>query len=263
MGAVTYLNTKPLVYRLAEHAPQIELVYDLPSRLAEGLARAAYDVALIPSIECFQNPDYTVVSDACIACRGPVMSVRLLSRVPLQEIRTLALDVGSRTSAALVRILLRQQFDIAPRLTPLPLGVEAVECPADAVLVIGDRAMHTPSEPFPVSWDLGEAWCQWAELPMVFAMWVARPGVELGELPAALTASRDEGLRNLAGIAAEEGPPVGLSVERAHEYLRENLHFVLGPREQAGLLMYHRHAAALELAPAGWELRFDDCQAAR
>src|SRR5436190_24366731 len=77
IGAVSYLNTKPLVYRLAELAPQHELVFDLPSRLADDLAAGRLDVALIPSIEYFQHPDYTIVSDACIACRGPVRSVKL------------------------------------------------------------------------------------------------------------------------------------------------------------------------------------------
>ena len=102
IGAVSYLNTKPLVYGLADLAPQHELVYDLPSRLADRLAAGALDVALIPSVEYFQRPDYEIVSDACIACRGPVRSVKLLSRVPLESIRTLALDEGSRTSAVLV-----------------------------------------------------------------------------------------------------------------------------------------------------------------
>src|ERR1700733_15959753 len=98
VGAVTYLNTKPLVYRLEQFAPHVELVFDLPSRLADQLAAGQLDVALIPSIEFFQNPHYTIVSDACIACRGPVRSVKLFSRVPPQNIQSLALDEGSRTS---------------------------------------------------------------------------------------------------------------------------------------------------------------------
>src|SRR5262245_53693445 len=105
VGAVNYLNTKPLVYRLERFAPQAEIVLDLPSRLADDLAAGRLDVALIPSIEYFQSPGYSIVSDACIACRGPVLSVKLFSRVPPAEIRSLALDEGSRTSATLVRIL--------------------------------------------------------------------------------------------------------------------------------------------------------------
>src|SRR5438046_2203530 len=94
VGAVNYLNTKPLIYGLERIAPQAELVLDLPSRLADRLAAGRLDVALIPSIEFFHDPSYTIVSNACIACRGPVLSVKLYSRKPIEAIRTLALDEG-------------------------------------------------------------------------------------------------------------------------------------------------------------------------
>src|SRR5262245_35790680 len=121
-GAVSYLNTKPLVFGLSERAPHVHVEFDLPSRLAVGLAKGRFDVALIPSIEYFQDPNYEIISDACIACRGPVWSVKLFSRVPLARIQTLALDEGSRTSVALVRILLQQRFGIVPRTEPLAIG---------------------------------------------------------------------------------------------------------------------------------------------
>ena len=159
VGAVNYLNTKPLVYRLDRLAPQADVVFDLPSRLADRLAAGSLDVALIPSVEFFQNPDYRIVSDACIACRGPVLSVKLFSRVPAERIATLALDEGSRTSAALVRILLRERFGIEPQLQPLPIGEGLESSDADAVLLIGDRAMHSPPGRFAEVWDLGDAWC--------------------------------------------------------------------------------------------------------
>src|SRR5215475_4027634 len=122
VGAVTYLNTKPLVFRLPQFAPQAELSFDLPSRLADDLAAGRLDVALIPSIEYFQDPDYRIVSDACIACRGPVLSVKLFSRVKAAHLRTLALDEGSRTSVALVRILFRERFGLEPQTLPLAIG---------------------------------------------------------------------------------------------------------------------------------------------
>src|SRR4051812_37972662 len=136
IGAVSYLNTKPLVYRLAEFAPKAEIVFDLPSRLADNLGRGQLDIALIPSIEYFLGAGYTVVSDACIACRGPVLSVKLFSRVPISEVGTLALDEGSRTSAALVRILLHERAGIQPRCEPLPIGASISDTSADAVLLI-------------------------------------------------------------------------------------------------------------------------------
>ena len=250
IGAVSYLNTKPLVYRLKEYAPWAEVVLDLPSRLADELAAGRLDVALIPSVEYFQNPDYAIVSDACIGCRGPVLSVKLLSRVPIERIRTLALDEGSRTSVALVRILLQERFGLSPRLLPFPLGVAAESMEADAVLMIGDRAMHPPAG-FDLEWDLGDQWCRWAELPFVFAMWVARKDSlpALREIEAALAQARDEGVAHLEEIAKREAAGVGLTTTQCLSYLRDNLYYYLGPREQRGLDLFQEHAVRLGLAP--------------
>lgn len=254
LGAVSYLNTKPLIYQLSELAPHAELVLDYPSRLADGLASGRLDVALIPSIEYFQDPSYTIVSDACIACRGPVMSVKLFSRVPIEVIRTLALDEGSRTSIALTRVLLKERFDLDPRLEPLAIGSTVRDSAAEAVLVIGDRAMHSPGGPFAAVWDLGDQWCRWTDLPFVFAMWVARPSVELAGLAELLSQARDLGLANLDEIAEREAAPLGLSRPQCLAYLRDNLYFYLGPREQAGLERFRQLAQKLELTtiPASW-----------
>ena len=254
VGAVNYLNTKPLVYGLEKAADQIDLSFDLPSRLADQLAAGQLDVALIPSIEMFQNPAYSVVSNACIACRGPVLSVKLFSRVPMREIRSLALDEGSRTSVALVRILLQQRFGITPELEPLPIG-DGVECTgADAVLLIGDRAIHPLPGRFEEIWDLGDEWCRWAELPFVFAMWTARPGVELGDLDELLSQARDEGLARLPEIAAQEAPLLGLTQPQCLSYLKDNLYFFAGELEWRGVELFYEHASKLGLAPKGLEL---------
>src|SRR5688572_18106995 len=202
IGAVSYLNTKPLVCGLAELAPQHEIVFDLPSRLADSLRRGTLDVALIPSIEFFQHAaSYKIVSDACIACRGPVRSVKLFSRVPMEAIRTLALDEGSRTSVALVQILLKERCGMTPELVPFPIDARPEEIDADALLMIGDRAMRGPRGMFVAEWDLGDAWCRWAELPFVFAMWVGREGA-VPELETTLAKARDLGVANVEAIAA-------------------------------------------------------------
>ena len=252
IGAVSYLNTKPLVYGLAELAPQHEILFDLPSRLADGLAAGALDVALIPTIESFQDPRYRVVSDACIACRGPVRSVKLFSRVRFEAIRTLALDEGSRTSAALVRILLAEQFNVRPAVVPFPLDSPPAAIDADALLMIGDRAMLRPSGAFVAEWDLGDVWCRWAELPFVFAMWVVREGAgdDLGELAEVLGQARDCGVEHVEQIAEREHAAVGLSYGECLNYLRDHLHFQLGPRELAGLELFRQCAVRLGLAPA-------------
>jgi chorismate dehydratase len=249
IGAVSYLNTKPLVFQLSRFIPHADVEFDLPSRLADGLAAGRLDVALIPSIEFFQDPSYTIVSDACIACRGPVLSVKLFSRVPMNAVKTLALDEGSRTSAALVQILLKERFGIRPKLESLSIGAGLNDTAADAVLLIGDRAIHSPAGRFVEIWDLGDQWCRWAELPFVFAMWVARQRTDIDGLESALAEARDAGVANLHSISEAEAAPLGLTVPQCFSYLKENLHFYLGQRERQGLQLFHKKAGELGLAP--------------
>ncbi len=263
VGAVNYLNTRPLIYGLRELAPQIDLQLDLPSRLADGLRNGSYDIALIPSIEYASDPSYEVVSNACIACRGPVFSVKLFCRVPPQQIRTLALDEGSRTSAALVQILLHERYGIRPQLEVLPIGSSVDDTAADAVLLIGDRAMHPPMASFAAVWDLGDEWCRHTELPFVFATWVARAGSDLAGADIALAAARDAGVAHLKQIAETEAAALGLTVPECLQYLRDNLYFYLGPREQQGLELFYRRAAALQLIPEGVEVGYySNCEPA-
>ncbi len=244
IGAVSYLNTKPLVYGLAEMLPDAELVFDYPSRLADALAAGELDIALVPSAEMFGHPEWSVVSNACIACRGPVLSVKLLFRAPPSQVRTLALDEGSRTSALLSQILLRELAHVQPLLANLPLGHEPADVDADAVLVIGDRAIRCREEEFVEVWDLGDRWCRWAELPFVFAMWVARPGVDTSLAEKALTEARDLGCQNLAEVAREQSLAMQLPYDLVFEYLSRNLHFELGGRERRGLELFHEKAIA-------------------
>jgi chorismate dehydratase len=247
VGAVNYLNTKPLVYDLPRLAPSVELMFDYPSRLGELLARGDLDVALIPSIDYLTHRDYAIVSDACIASRGPVMSVKVFFRVPPGKVRTLALDAGSHTSAVLAQILLQEQHQVRPELVPLALGKSLDDSPADAVLLIGDRAIQSPAGRFTEVWDLGDVWCRWTELPFVFAMWVARADTDLGGLDVALAAARDLGVRNIGSIADREAAPLGLTRPQCIAYLRDNLHFHLGPRERRGLALFQQKAAATGL----------------
>jgi chorismate dehydratase len=246
IGAVSYLNTKPLVYGLEQQLPDAQLTFDLPSRLADDLAAGRLEVALIPTVEYFQDPSYRVVSNACIACRGPVLSVSLLSRCPISEIRTLALDEGSRTSVALVQILLQEEHGLSPSLRPLPIGSAPQDADTDAVLVIGDRAIDIEQDGFVESWDLGEQWCRWSGLPFVFAMWTARGGLQLdlGPLEQALESARDAGLANLEEIAREQAGTLGLDQHQCLEYLRNNLHFTLGEKEREGLELFRQYAGS-------------------
>ena len=259
IGAVNYLNTKPLVYGLAGRLPDAEIAFDLPSRLADQLAAGELDVALVPSITLADHPEWSIVSDACIGCRGPVLSVKVMFRVLPSQVRCLALDEGSRTSAALAQILLHHLYGIRPELISLPIGVSSSDSPADAVLVIGDRAIDDDDRPFVEAWDLGDRWCRWAELPFVFAMWVARPGVDTVDLSAALSAARDEGCRLLEKISSEQSAVMQLPKELIHEYLERNLHFQLDRELFQGLNLFYREAALLGLIPNAPQVNYDDC----
>jgi len=250
VGAVSYLNSKPLIEGLADRLPHGELVLDYPSRLADELAAGKLDVALIPSIEAFGSPDYEIISDACVASRGPVLSVKLYFRVPPGEVRSLALDAGSRTSAALARIMLAERYGVFPRLEKLPMGSTVSDTIADAVLLIGDRAMQPVGQEFRGIWDLGDEWLRWTGLPFVFAMWVGREGARMSEIATALAQSRDEGVAAARRIAEREARTLNLNVETAYRYLTENLHFELGSAERSGLRLFHELAALHGLAPA-------------
>jgi len=167
IGAVEYLNTKPLICDLDLLAPDAALRLETPSRLAVELAEDRLDVALIPVIEYFRAGTYTLLPDIAIVSRGPVLSVTVFSRVPWSDIRSLALDEGSRTSAALTRILTQRRYGKQPEFVPLSTNKPAEEVDSDAVLLIGDRAMRAALPGFAYSYDLGQEWQDWTGLPFV------------------------------------------------------------------------------------------------
>lgn len=256
IGAVNFLNTKPLIFDLDRLAPEVELVLDVPSRLADLLARDELDVALIPVIEYFRAGKYRIVPDIAIASCGPVLSVTLFSRVTWKEIRRVALDEGSRTSAALAQVLLRKRHGVTPELLPLPWHQEAEQVDADAVLLIGDRAMHACLPGFAHAYDLGQEWHDWTTLPFVYAFWAVRPGVDLGAVAAALHEAKRRGCSQIGPIAAREAPQLGLDAGFCRRYLAHIIRFNLGERELAGLRQFYTWASELELAPPGVELAF-------
>lgn len=248
IGAVTYLNSKPLIEGLPGLCPSADLLLDYPSRLADGLAHSNLEVALIPSVEAFSDPDYEVVSNACVATHGPVFSVKLYFRVHPGDVKTLALDEGSRTSAALARVMLEERFGVQPKLQRLPLGSRIDETAANAVLLIGDRAMSPPAGTFHTVWDLGEEWVNWTGLPFVFAMWVARKESHLNGISEQLNAARDLGLEHVNEIAQRGADDLHLPVAMVKEYLTRNLHFTMGTAEQMGLRLFQELAASHGLA---------------
>ena len=141
LGAVGYLNARPLVYGL-DRQPRFDLRYDVPSECATLLHAHAIDVGLIPSIEYLRGPrPYAIVPGPAVTSRGPVASVAIYTRVDPRDIRTIAMDTSSRTSVALAAVLARRVFGTSPEPVPMAPDLDAMLARADAALIIGDTAL--------------------------------------------------------------------------------------------------------------------------
>lgn len=254
VGAVNYLNSKPLVEGLTEFSRDLDLSLDLPSRLADQMAHGDLDVGLIPVVEFLRAETYRFLPNIGIAAHGPVLSVTLFSRTPWDAIRSVSLDEGSRTSATLTRILLEHRHKVSPIYRPLRIDDTAEAATTDAVLLIGDRAMKACLPGFEFAYDLGQEWHDWTGLPMVFALWAVRSGVDLGDSEAAFARAKELGLKNAGAIAAREASGLGLDPGFCRRYLTNIIRYDLGPRELAGLRHYHHLAADLGAAPRGTNL---------
>lgn len=249
LGAVDYLNARPLVYGLELRSDLFALRFDPPSKCAALLHEGSMDVGMIPSIEFLRGPSYRIVPGMAIASDGPVASVALFSTKPLDEVRSIALDTSSRTSAALLRILCVERFGLDPEFTPLPPDADAMLRQCDAALIIGDPALFLDHEAAGLlKVDLGEEWTSMTGLPFVWAFWAGRPGVVHADALAALTAARDAGVSASDSIAAAYCGAGRAALGQA--YLRENIHYTVGEREEAGLRTYYELAARHGLVEA-------------
>jgi chorismate dehydratase len=243
LGAVSYLNTRPLVYGLEHQTDRFTLRFDVPAQCAELLHAGAVDLGLIPSIE-YPGHDYRIVPGLSIASDGPVASVALFSKVPEGDIRSIALDTSSRTSIALLRVLCARWFGIDPRLVRMPPDFGQMMNACDAALVIGDNALFADHESLGLEKiDLGEEWIGMTGLPFVYAFWAGRPGAVRGEDIASLQQARDQGVLATATIARQLFPDSAERAARADLYLRENVRYDLGDSEAAGLRRFYELAA--------------------
>jgi len=261
LGAVTYLNARPLVYGLENH-PQFDLRYDLPSECARLLHAHETDLGLIPSIEYLRGPaPYKLVPGPAVTSRGPVASVAIYTRREPRDIRTIAMDTSSRTSVALATVILRRRFDATPEPVPMAPDLDAMLDRADAALIIGDVALFLDHEAAGArKIDLGEEWTAMTGLPFVYACWTGWPDAAGPSDVTALQRARDAGVAQSDAVAAAYYPEDTPRQAVARRYLRDNIQYVLGGDEVAGLETFFRYAGELDLVSFDGTLRFYDAE---
>lgn len=239
IGSVSFINTKPLVYGL-ENAQDIDLHLAVPSKLLDGLRRRDFDVALLPVIDYQRMDGVRIIPAGGIASDGPTLTVRLFSQTPIGQMRCLACDDDSHTSVALARIILCERYGIQPRFDP--------QC-REAKLLIGDKVVCEEPAGYEHQLDLGQAWKEMTGLPFVFAIWMARSDVELGDLPARLEQSKRDGLNHIDQIIERYAAPRGWPMELARQYLTRILQYDITERHLEAIRLFHTLAAKHGLIP--------------
>ncbi len=222
-----------------------DLSFSVPSQCADRLAEGSAEIGIVPSIQLTRQ-NLEIIRGAGIACRGPVRSILLISKVPFAEIRTLAADSSSRTSVVLSRIILSQKYGAEPLFISEAPDLVRMLDHADACLIIGDPALLLdPADiPFHVL-DLGAEWADLTGLPMVFAVWAAREDVAT-QSPEPFLRSLQFGLDHLDDIVQSEHVNRQITADLAHQYLTRNIVFQLGEAEYRGLDRFLQYASDLK-----------------
>jgi chorismate dehydratase len=251
----------------AELTNNFEITYTVPSACAKALATGTADIGIIPVFTYAQIPELVVVPNVAIASRGPVRSIVLVSKKPLQQVETVAADTSSRTSVALADLMFQKWYGGKRDFIPMDPDLNKMLERCDAALIIGDPALliETSSGNLKGSrvFDLAELWLQHTGKPFVFAVWAVReqalleckPGLDVSGI---FQRSRDHGLRpeSVAAIAHDWAPRLGLSAGSISNYLLQNIHYYLDAACQDGLRLffdYSKECGLIEQAP---ELRF-------
>lgn len=234
IGAVSYLNTKPLIYGFENGmmAGETSLVFDFPSNIARQLLNNQVDIGLVPVAVLPLMPEYHIIADYCIGCDGAVASVCLFSDVPLHKIEKILLDYQSRTSVALLKILLKEHWNISPQLIPAEEGYQQQISGTTAGLVIGDRAFKQ----IPLSayhYDLGLAWKEMTGLPFVFAAWVSNKPIAT-DFIAAFNKTTSFGLDHIDAIVkATDYKEADLD-----DYYKNKISFLLDEKKRTALQLF-------------------------
>lgn len=243
--------------RLKQH---FEVAYTVPSRCAEDLKEGRADIGIIPVAAYTSIPGLVIIPDIAIAAKKEVRSILLVSKVPVEKIRSVATDDSSRTSAALVEVFLRRFIGIDPGFQRQRADLREMLHWHDAGLLIGDVALQAQTSGYYV-YDLAEQWQRWTGRPFVFAFWAVR-GAALSESDAGLNVSevfqqsRNNGLQQIPTIAKSWGPRLDLPVGLISEYLTRNIDYTLDSENLEGLRLFYRYAAEYGVLPAAPEIRF-------
>ncbi len=247
LGIIDFLNAVPLNFGFKQGlgTEHFQLDYQVPSGCADMLRAATVDAGLVSSIEVARIPGLAVVPGLCISSPHRVRSVVLLSKVPPEEIRTLALDRASRSSQVLVQLLLRERYGVDPLVQEMPSDPVAMLEACDGALLIGDPAMRADRHGLLVL-DLAEEWRAWTGLPFVFALWAVRTEAPQPELPGGVVPffhrSLEMGMAHLDDIIASARREVGWTAQELRDYFTENIHYRLGEAERESLALYYEKA---------------------
>jgi len=265
VSAISYLNTAPLMWDF-ENPPQrdelkreFDISYTMPSSCANALRDGSVDIGIIPIAAYATIPGLVVIPNVAIAADGPVRSILLVSKKPLDEIQSVAVDSSSRTSAALVRILFEYFYDRQPSFKEAAPNLEKMLVDHDSALLIGDSALQVDRSRYQ-TWDLSEEWRRLTGKPFVFAFWAIRehsaPAQNLQKVAQVFQRSRDNGLGQIPALTQTWSARLGLQSESVREYLTRNIHYYLEAEFIEGMELFFRYAAECGLFSHNPELRF-------
>lgn len=275
ISAISYLNTAPLMWDFEHPAltfaknagrsgtrENFEISYTLPSACARSLAEGSADIGIIPAAAYAQIPGLQILPDIAIASRRAVRSILLVSQIPVELVRTVALDTSSMTSVALTKILFQKWLGGGRTFQPMEPDIEKMLAECDAGLLIGDPALQVDRRKYHTL-DLAEEWIRYTGKPFVFAFWAVRgealreadPSVDLATV---FRDSRDHGLapESLSLIVKEWSPRLGLEPDAVRTYLTENIHYQLDAGCLEGLRLFYRYAAEIGAFQPAPDLKF-------
>jgi chorismate dehydratase len=258
LAASSYLNSAPLIWSFlyGSHRGSVDFVEAVPARCAQLLAESSVEGALVPVIEYQRIAGGSLVPNVCVGSRKEVLSVVLVSKNKhLENIRSVALDESSRTSATLLKVIFREFLDHEPEWTTRAPNLEQMLEKNDAALIIGDPGMTFPRQGLNV-WDMAGLWQQHTGLGFVFAMWmVSDDAMERARL-VNFSGARDEGVAHIEEIVGSYQDKIPMRVEELRNYLTENIVFKVDESMEKGLRLYFELAFKHKLIQNVKPLRF-------